>query len=84
MPDSEWPVAFPCESVPLGLACWAMRIERQVPQRGASRVTLTRCWYRSAKQQSRAVSLQIQSDSSCWRGGTDWQGRNAMRIRVSS
>ena len=39
MPDSEWPVAFPCESVPLGLACWAMRIERQVPQRGASRVT---------------------------------------------
>jgi threonine aldolase len=26
----------------------------------------------------------IQEDGSCWAGGTKWQGKNAMRISVSS
>jgi glutamate/tyrosine decarboxylase-like PLP-dependent enzyme len=33
---------------------------------------------------TRAVVEQIQADGTCWCGGTEWQGRTAMRISVSS
>ncbi|MGH9147713.1 MAG: pyridoxal phosphate-dependent decarboxylase family protein [Vicinamibacterales bacterium] len=33
---------------------------------------------------TRAVIARIQRDGSCWCGGTEWQGRAAMRISVSS
>ena len=33
---------------------------------------------------TRAVVARVQSDGTCWLGGTDWQGRTAMRISVSS
>jgi len=33
---------------------------------------------------TRAVIAQIQKDGTCWCGGTEWQGRAAMRISVSS
>jgi glutamate/tyrosine decarboxylase-like PLP-dependent enzyme len=33
---------------------------------------------------TRAVIAAIQRDGTCWCGGTQWQGRTAMRISVSS
>jgi aromatic-L-amino-acid decarboxylase len=33
---------------------------------------------------TRAVIGRVQSDGTCWCGGTEWQGRTAMRISVSS
>jgi glutamate/tyrosine decarboxylase-like PLP-dependent enzyme len=33
---------------------------------------------------TRAVIDRIQRDGTCWCGGTEWQGRQAMRISVSS
>jgi glutamate/tyrosine decarboxylase-like PLP-dependent enzyme len=33
---------------------------------------------------TRAVIEEIQRDGTCWCGGTEWQGRTAMRISVSS
>ena len=33
---------------------------------------------------TRRVMAGIQSDGTCWCGGTVWQGRTAMRISVSS
>ena len=33
---------------------------------------------------TRRIIAEVQSDGSCWCGGTEWQGRNAMRISVSS
>jgi glutamate/tyrosine decarboxylase-like PLP-dependent enzyme len=33
---------------------------------------------------TRAVVVRVQQDGTCWLGGTDWQGRAAMRISVSS
>lgn len=33
---------------------------------------------------TRAVIAKLQADGSCWCGGTEWQGRAAMRISVSS
>ncbi len=33
---------------------------------------------------TRAVIEQVQQDATCWCGGTEWQGRTAMRISVSS
>jgi glutamate/tyrosine decarboxylase-like PLP-dependent enzyme len=33
---------------------------------------------------TRAVISQVQQDGVCWCGGTEWQGRAAMRISVSS
>jgi|WetSurMetagenome_2_1015567.scaffolds.fasta_scaffold71301_2 glutamate/tyrosine decarboxylase-like PLP-dependent enzyme len=33
---------------------------------------------------TRAVIAEIQRDGTCWCGGTEWQGRTAMRISVSS
>ena len=33
---------------------------------------------------TRAVIARIQQDGTCWCGGTEWQGRTAMRISVSS
>jgi aromatic-L-amino-acid decarboxylase len=33
---------------------------------------------------TRAVIERIQRDGTCWCGGTEWQGRPAMRISVSS
>jgi glutamate/tyrosine decarboxylase-like PLP-dependent enzyme len=34
--------------------------------------------------QTRAIIAAIQSDGTCWCGGTQWQGHTAMRISVSS
>jgi glutamate/tyrosine decarboxylase-like PLP-dependent enzyme len=34
--------------------------------------------------QTRAVIAAVQADGTCWCGGTQWQGRAAMRISVSS
>ena len=34
--------------------------------------------------QTRAIIAAIQSDGTCWCGGTQWQGNTAMRISVSS
>jgi len=33
---------------------------------------------------TRAVIARIQQDGVCWCGGTEWQGRTAMRVSVSS
>ena len=33
---------------------------------------------------TRAVIERIQEDGTCWCGGTEWQGRVAMRISISS
>ena len=33
---------------------------------------------------TRAVIAKVQSDGTCWCGGTEWHGRPAMRISVSS
>jgi aromatic-L-amino-acid decarboxylase len=33
---------------------------------------------------TRAVIEHVQQDGTCWCGGTEWQGRTAMRISVSS
>jgi glutamate/tyrosine decarboxylase-like PLP-dependent enzyme len=33
---------------------------------------------------TRRVIAEIQKDGTCWCGGTEWQGRTAMRISVSS
>jgi glutamate/tyrosine decarboxylase-like PLP-dependent enzyme len=33
---------------------------------------------------TRAVVARVQQDGTCWLGGTDWRGRAAMRISVSS
>jgi glutamate/tyrosine decarboxylase-like PLP-dependent enzyme len=33
---------------------------------------------------TRAVIAEVQSDGTCWCGGTEWHGRPAMRISVSS
>jgi aromatic-L-amino-acid decarboxylase len=33
---------------------------------------------------TRAVIDRIQRDGVCWCGGTEWQGRTAMRVSVSS
>jgi glutamate/tyrosine decarboxylase-like PLP-dependent enzyme len=35
-------------------------------------------------EQTHAVIARIQEDGTCWCGGTQWQGRAAMRISVSS
>ena len=35
-------------------------------------------------EMTRAVIAKLQADGSCWCGGTEWQGRAAMRISVSS
>ena len=37
-----------------------------------------------APEVTRAVIASIQQDGTCWCGGTEWQGRTAMRISVSS
>jgi hypothetical protein len=34
--------------------------------------------------ETRAVIERIQQDGTCWCGGTEWHGRAAMRISVSS
>jgi hypothetical protein len=33
---------------------------------------------------TRAVIARLQEPGTCWCGGTEWQGRTAMRISVSS
>ncbi len=33
---------------------------------------------------TREVIAEVQEDGTCWAGGTEWQGRTAMRISVSS
>jgi glutamate/tyrosine decarboxylase-like PLP-dependent enzyme len=35
-------------------------------------------------EQTRRIIEEIQRDGTCWCGGTEWQGRTAMRISVSS
>jgi glutamate/tyrosine decarboxylase-like PLP-dependent enzyme len=35
-------------------------------------------------EETRRVIREIQEDGTCWCGGTEWQGRTAMRISVSS
>jgi glutamate/tyrosine decarboxylase-like PLP-dependent enzyme len=35
-------------------------------------------------EMTREVVRRVQEDGTCWLGGTDWQGRAAMRISVSS
>jgi hypothetical protein len=35
-------------------------------------------------ERTRAVIDAVQRDGTCWCGGTEWQGRTAMRISVSS
>jgi threonine aldolase len=35
-------------------------------------------------EETRRVISEIQSDGTCWCGGTVWQGHTAMRISVSS
>jgi glutamate/tyrosine decarboxylase-like PLP-dependent enzyme len=37
-----------------------------------------------APEVTRAVIARVQRDGVCWCGGTEWQGRTAMRISVSS
>jgi threonine aldolase len=34
-------------------------------------------------EETRRVITEIQSDGTCWCGGTQWQGHTAMRISVS-
>jgi hypothetical protein len=33
---------------------------------------------------TRATIANVQSDGTCWLSGTEWQGRAAMRVSVSS
>ena len=33
--------------------------------------------------ETRRVIAEVQRDGTCWCGGTEWQGRTAMRISVS-
>jgi hypothetical protein len=35
-------------------------------------------------EKTRAVVKAVQRDGVCWCGGTEWQGRTAMRISISS
>jgi hypothetical protein len=35
-------------------------------------------------ERTRQVIRGVQEDGTCWCGGTEWQGRTAMRISVSS
>jgi hypothetical protein len=35
-------------------------------------------------ERTRAVIDAVKRDGTCWCGGTEWQGRTAMRISVSS
>jgi glutamate/tyrosine decarboxylase-like PLP-dependent enzyme len=35
-------------------------------------------------EKTRRIIADIQADGTCWMGGTEWQGRTAMRISVSS
>jgi glutamate/tyrosine decarboxylase-like PLP-dependent enzyme len=35
-------------------------------------------------EKTRQIITDIQEDGTCWMGGTEWQGRTAMRISVSS
>jgi glutamate/tyrosine decarboxylase-like PLP-dependent enzyme len=35
-------------------------------------------------ERTRSVIARVQQDGTCWLGGTEWQGRAAMRISVSS
>ncbi len=35
-------------------------------------------------ERTRQIITRVQEDGSCWCGGTEWQGRTAMRISVSS
>ena len=35
-------------------------------------------------EQTRAVIRALQEDGTCWCGGTEWQGRTAMRLSVSN
>ena len=39
---------------------------------------------RRRRRTTREVVRRVQDDGTCWLGGTDWQGRAAMRISVSS
>jgi threonine aldolase len=34
--------------------------------------------------QTKRVIAELQNEGTCWCGGTEWQGRTAMRISVSS
>jgi len=40
--------------------------------------------FREDDDVTREVVRRVQADGTCWLGGTDWQGRAAMRISVSS
>jgi glutamate/tyrosine decarboxylase-like PLP-dependent enzyme len=40
--------------------------------------------FRDDDETTREVVRRVQADGKCWLGGTDWQGRAAMRISVSS
>jgi glutamate/tyrosine decarboxylase-like PLP-dependent enzyme len=40
--------------------------------------------FRDDDETTREVVRRVQADGTCWLGGTDWQGRAAMRISVSS
>ena len=40
--------------------------------------------FRDDDEATREVVRRVQADGTCWLGGTDWQGRAAMRISVSS
>jgi glutamate/tyrosine decarboxylase-like PLP-dependent enzyme len=40
--------------------------------------------FRDDDDATREVVRRVQADGTCWLGGTDWQGRAAMRISVSS
>jgi glutamate/tyrosine decarboxylase-like PLP-dependent enzyme len=35
-------------------------------------------------EKTREVIRRVQEDGTCWCGGTEWQGKTAMRISVSS
>jgi hypothetical protein len=35
-------------------------------------------------EKTRRIIAEIQADGTCWMGSTEWQGRTAMRISVSS
>jgi len=35
-------------------------------------------------EETRRVIAGVQADGTCWCGGTEWHGRSAMRISVSS
>ena len=35
-------------------------------------------------EKTNQIIADIQEDGTCWMGGTEWQGRTAMRISVSS